>query len=157
MAKAAATGVIAVIALTAAVLYFYHPPKAGSTLAANSSPTQTASTSSPSTPPVASASRDAVRQANLAAFLKAYQAAAASGVFPNNPPVVAVTLTDPSTGQNYVVATTKPTAIGQIWYQPGGSCGGQSTPAGTTGARQLALTMTLESGANYCLDTTINK
>jgi hypothetical protein len=99
------------------------------------------------------AASDPARRAALAAYLAAYKAKAVKGFYPINPPSVSVNVTDPDTGQAYIVQKSAPATIGQIEYRPGGACTGTPVTPGKTGTRYLALYTLLADGqSTACVD-----
>lgn len=101
--------------------------------------------------------RDEERRAAVGRFISQLEqsAANANGAYPANGTVPAgFTDTDPTTGGNYTVQATVPTAVGQIQYVTANQCNaaGNAVQALAGQNRRYAVVTRLESGVNYCQD-----
>jgi hypothetical protein len=96
--------------------------------------------------------RNEQRKADIASYAAAYKAARKGSTYPAAPAKVKVSATDPATQKPYQIATTPPTAPGQIQYIAGGICGTAATPS-TKSAKTLSLVTLLEDQPTpYCTD-----
>ena len=117
------------------------------------SPSVSPSPSPTTAPAVDSTADNQQRQSDLTKYVAAYKATASNGYYSTTPPAVSVNATDPTTKQPYMVQTTAPTSVGQIYYQAGGRCGLPPVTPGKTETKYIALQTILEGQTTpYCVD-----